>query len=85
MKESKISMVSMRKLELLSLRSFSRTRKSCVEWVSSDSTGLYVNLMSPVNLEKWLTDHGNQTVHVNMPLQVFHDMNTEDPFILMNV
>jgi hypothetical protein len=34
---------------------------------------------------EWLTDHGNQTIHVNMPLQVIHDMNTEDPFIPMNV
>jgi hypothetical protein len=34
---------------------------------------------------EWLSDHGNQTVHVNMPLQVFHDMNAADPFVPMNV
>jgi hypothetical protein len=34
---------------------------------------------------EWLSDHGNQTIHVNMPLQVFHDMNAADPFVPMNV
>jgi hypothetical protein len=34
---------------------------------------------------EWLTDHVSQLIHVSVPLQVFHDMSNEDPFVPMNV